>query len=1379
MPPHRRRHALRRCAFIVAALYTAYAATAVAAASLTNVAIRSAASASTSLQQYGPANAVDGDPASYFESASNSFPQWLAVDLGAAYALDHIALFLPTVWGSRSQTLAVAVAADASSYSTLLPATVYTFQAGVNAVNLSLPSSPSTTARYVKLTFSANSGWPAAQLSELQVFASPAATSTAVATSISSTSTSLSAASSGTPTNGVQAVNVAMSKGATASSFLQSFPPTNAVDGDQSTYWESQSNAFPQTLLVDLASAQSIDRVVMRLPPSLAWGTRSQTLVMDGSLDGATFFSIKPSTAYTFTANSTSNAASVTVGGSLARYVRLTFTANSAWPAAQMSELEIYPVATSASATITSTAVSGGNTASLSTSTSASTATQSTISSSANFNSSTFITALSTSSTSTITPLSSTTKSGSISSTSTSTSAAAISSSLSSSASSVATTTTGSSSSTSASSSSLSSSATSAATTTTGSSSSPSLTASTITSAATSNLAPGKFVTVSSFLSGFPPAAVVDGDQTTYWESNSNAFPQALQVDLAVAAGLDHFVLRLPPSLAWGTRSQTLAIDGSLDGSSYFSIRPSASYIFTANSTANAVTIPANGIIARYIRLTITANSGWPAGQLSEFEAYSVIATGSVSSLSVGATSTLSSSVSASVSSLTSSSISLSISTTSTLSSSTLSPTVTTLLSGTSSASVSLASLSTSVSTSLTTSATNTATTAATTVGPNAALRKPATASGFVQNYGPSNAFDGDPTTYWESTNNALPQYLRVDLLTSMTIDHFIVRLPPALAWGTRSQTLYIEGSSDGASFFTITPSATYTFTANSIANSVSIPAGGTVARYVRVTVTANSAWPAAQISELEVYPTIPVSSNTSSVATSTPSISGTGATVPYFRYDSLDASIGGGASLQSAANFDQSQTASEASGQSVISLPSVGAYAKWTIRTSQGGDGITMRFTMPDTADGLGLKGSLAVLVNDVTALSVDVSSYWNWQYTSGGVLQDAPGNGASPFFRFDEVHFRLGTPLKAGDTIAILKSIDDGIPYGVDFLEIETVPAAIPMPSEAVSVTSFGAVADDGVDDLDAFNRALAAAVASGVPLYIPSGTWNLGNMWVLGSPANLISGSLTISGAGMWYTKLQFTNPNRASGGVSVRVVGSLDFSNIYMNSMLRSRYGENAVYKGLMDNFGSNSVIRSVWIEHFECGIWVGDYSQNPAIIAQGLTVKDSRIRNNLADGVNFSQGTSNSAVINCSLRNNGDDSLAVWPSNYNNAPVGAGNRFAGNTIENNWRASGIGIFGGYGHTVQGNLVTDCFASPGIRLTTDFPGFHFQAGGGIVVSGNAVARCGTAYDMFGQARGQIDLVASGAQVAGIHFTNNALLQSQQSGVQLLGDAGYADV
>ncbi|MGY5121421.1 discoidin domain-containing protein [Streptomyces sp. 900105755] len=65
------------------------------------------------------------------------------------------------------------------------------------------------------------------------------------------------------------------------------------TDGNQSTYWESGNNAFPQWVQVDLGSAQSASRVVLKLP--VGRGARDQTLSLLGSTDGTTFSTVKAS----------------------------------------------------------------------------------------------------------------------------------------------------------------------------------------------------------------------------------------------------------------------------------------------------------------------------------------------------------------------------------------------------------------------------------------------------------------------------------------------------------------------------------------------------------------------------------------------------------------------------------------------------------------------------------------------------------------------------------------------------------------------------------------------------------------------------------------------------------------------------------------------------------------------------------------------------------------------------------------------------------------------------------------------------------------------------------------------------------------------------
>jgi F5/8 type C domain len=137
-------------------------------------------------------------------------------------------------------------------------------------------------------------------------------------------------------------VNLALHKATSESSHTQVYGSGNAVDGDPGTYWESANNAFPQWLQVDLGSATSVGRIVLALPPSTAWGARTQTISVQGSTDGGTFSPVLAAAQYRFDP-ATGNTATVSLpAGVVTRYVRLTFTANTGWPAGQVSELQVY-----------------------------------------------------------------------------------------------------------------------------------------------------------------------------------------------------------------------------------------------------------------------------------------------------------------------------------------------------------------------------------------------------------------------------------------------------------------------------------------------------------------------------------------------------------------------------------------------------------------------------------------------------------------------------------------------------------------------------------------------------------------------------------------------------------------------------------------------------------------------------------------------------------------------------------------------------------------------------------------------------------------------------------------------------------------------------
>ena len=161
------------------------------------------------------------------------------------------------------------------------------------------------------------------------------------------------------------------------------------------------------------------------------------------------------------------------------------------------------------------------------------------------------------------------------------------------------------------------------------------------------------------------------------------------------------------------------------------------------------------------------------------------------------------------------------------------------------------------------TTAAGVATTASTTTtypiaAPNVDLsaNRPATGSSTMQNYGAANAVDGNPNTYWESLDGAaFPQTLTVDLGEVTTVARFDFRLPQPSDWNERTETFTILGSTNGTDFFTIEPSGTYTFNANSASDdSASLSVAPVHTRYIKLYFTATDGWPAAQMGELDVY---------------------------------------------------------------------------------------------------------------------------------------------------------------------------------------------------------------------------------------------------------------------------------------------------------------------------------------------------------------------------------------------------------------------------------------------------------------------------------------------------------------------------------------------
>ena len=498
------------------------------------------------------------------------------------------------------------------------------------------------------------------------------------------------------------------------------------------------------------------------------------------------------------------------------------------------------------------------------------------------------------------------------------------------------------------------------------------------------------------------------------------------------------------------------------------------------------------------------------------------------------------------------------------------------------------------------------------------------------------------------------------------------------------------------------------------------------------------------------------------------------GAKMPYTTHEAENATIENGATIQQ--STDMESTAVEATNQTYVELPKKDAAV--TFNVTEPANALNVRYTIPD-----GASGQLDVQVNGSSVGNLDLSSHSAWQYLKGDHEYDQVVDGSSARFRFDETRLLLkDIQLKSGDKISLVKKKDDNVPYGIDFIELEQAPAPVAQGENSISIVDKGASANDDSDDTAALLAAVEEAKASGKSVYIPEGRFNFDKQ------VNIEADNLKISGAGVWHTQLHFTSDKRYGGGI---VFGhnsnGIELSNLYMDSNLTSRYNEDAQYKAISGTLGKDSKIHDIWVQHFEVGMWIGDYDQTGNMkYTDGLLVENARIRNNLADGINFAQGTKNSTVKNSNIRGNGDDGLAIWSSisDGTNAAAEENNKFLNNTIESGWRAAGIGIFGGKGHEISGNLIKDVFAGAGIRVNTVFAGHNFDLNdSGIKIHDNTILRSGTTNDLYNLHRGAIDFQQVRGTIKNVDVYDNKLLNTLADPVITknfeMGDNGNGEI
>ncbi|WP_436527403.1 discoidin domain-containing protein [Actinoplanes sp. HUAS TT8] len=1117
--------------------------------------------------------------------------------------------------------------------------------------------------------------------------------------------------------------NLAAGKTFSASSYTDVYPAGNAGDGNANTYWESNNNAFPQWLQVDLGTATQVNQAVLKLPPATAWNTRTETLSIQGSTNGTSFSDLKSSAGYTFNPSS-GNTVTVDFTAASARFVRLNFTGNTAWPAGQLSELEVYgPVsgdsqAPSAPGSLTYTQPASGQirlnwnastdnvgvtgydvyaNGVLRTSVAGNVLTYTdsqpdsatvayyvrakdaagNVSGNSNTVTRTGATGDTQAPTTPGTLSYTTPASGQIRlSWGASTDNVGVTGYNVYANGTLKTTVTG----TTYTDSQADTATVSYYVKARDAAGNESAASNTVTRTGNpgtgTNLAVGKPIDASSTVFTFVATNANDNDTATYWEGS--AYPANLTVKLGANASVSSVVVKLNPGTDWGTRQQTFSVLGrEQSSSSYTTIVGSATYTFNP-AGGNTVTIPVSATTAD-VRLSFTANTGAPSGQVAELQVIGTpapnpdltvtgITTSPASPVETDAI-TLSATVrNAGTAASPASNVNFYLGTTKV---------------GTASVGALAAGASSTVSASI----------GAKDAGTYAVSAVVDEANTVVETNDANNSYNS-PTSLvvapvsssdlvasavsWSPGNPSAGQTVSFSA---------ILKNQGTAASGSGAHTVTVTVLNGSTTVKTFTGSYTGTLAAGASSPSISLGTWTAVnGKYTVHTVVA------VDTNELPVKQ----ANNTSDKSF----FVGRGANMPYDMYEAEDGTTGGGAAVVGP-NRTVGDLAGEASGRKAVTLNQTGSYVQWTTRNPT--NTVVARFSIPD-----GTTSSINVYVNGTLNKTLPLTSKYAWLYGN----ETAPQNsGTGPRHIYDEANTLLTGSFPAGSTIKLQKDSANSGSIAIDFINLEQADQiANPDPTKYVVPAGF---------DQQSVQNALDTARqdSTKVGVYLPAGDYATSNKFQVYGKA------LKVVGAGPWYTRFH-TPDSQTETDAGFRADATANGST-FANFSFWGNYTIRIDGPGKVFDFANVSgiTIDNIWAEHVVCLYW-GANTDN-------MVIKNSRIRDTFADGINMTNGSTGNLVDNNDARATGDDSFALFSAIDAGGSDEINNTFSNLSSTLTWRAASVAVYGGYANTFKNIYIADTLVYSGITISSldfGYPMNGFGANPPTVFDNISIVRAG---------------------------------------------------
>ncbi|MER5637238.1 glycosyl hydrolase family 28-related protein [Kitasatospora sp. NPDC002227] len=470
--------------------------------------------------------------------------------------------------------------------------------------------------------------------------------------------------------------------------------------------------------------------------------------------------------------------------------------------------------------------------------------------------------------------------------------------------------------------------------------------------------------------------------------------------------------------------------------------------------------------------------------------------------------------------------------------------------------------------------------------------------------------------------------------------------------------------------------------------------------------------------------------------------LGGRGAAVPFQEQNAFAARTDGTVTGPDTTPYT---LASEATGRRAVTL-APGQYLEFTLPAAA--NAITVRYSIPDAPGGGGRTEPLEVSIGGHRQ-TMTLSSQYAWLYneypfsndpTAGPLHPDwwttecscvpAQTTPAPVFpepFRpshfYDEQRLRLGRSYPAGSVLRLQVPRRAGaVATTVDVLDSEQVPEPVRPSPGSLDLLAFGADPTGHRDAAPAFDAALAVAQRTGRPLYVPPGTFRVDR--------HLLVDHVTVQGAGSWYTVLkgrQVSLPSPAPDGSVHTGVGlygrpateggshDVHLAGLAIEGDVRERIDTDQV-NGIGGAF-SHSSFDGLYLHHTKAGIWL----DGPMT---GLRITGNRIADQIADGINFHGGLTDSVISGNFVRNTGDDGIALWSQ----PSADERDLISHNTVQTPVLANGIALYGGSDLTVADNLVADPVREgSALHLGTRFGAVPFT--GRIAVTDNTTVRAGT--------------------------------------------------